>query len=299
MHNNRIPSSRPANICGILCTLLILSGCSGDSDKNTSEPETTTTPTAGIPNNRPEITQDADQPEPQSNASFSISRTVELSGSQQIPVVSTRAAGRANLALNSRNGQLTGNVTHSVAEATSATVRLAKAGQNGDEIVTLDRVSNTNFAVPANTVITAQQKEDFEAGNLYVVISSSQHPAGEIRGQLTEEPVAFAVQSNLDDIQAKVFKPTCSGCHTGSGNTLPSVMDLTTADASYNSLVNFASLNEPDFLRVQASFSEESLLIRKLLGTQSVGSRMPFRGERLDTVVIDSIRDWINSGAPR
>ncbi len=203
------------------------------------------------------------------------------------------------MSLSTGSGQLSGNVTHSVALATGATVNLGSPGEIGAPVITLTRESSTNFVIPPDTILTPQQQADFQAGRLYVVITSDAFPEGEVRGQLSEAPISVAVQPLLDDIQAKVFTPTCSGCHTGSGSSLPAIMDLTTADASYNSLVNFPSLNEPNLTRVQAGFSEDSLLIHKFLGTQQVGSRMPFRGERLDTSVIDAIREWINAGAPR
>ena len=106
----------------------------------------------------------------------------------------------------------------------------------------------------------------------------------------------------LEDIQAAVFGPTCSsaGCHSGpAGNTLPSGLDLTTADASFNSLVGVMSIREPAFLRVAAGDPDNSYLIRKLEGTNTSGSRMPLGGGPLDQAVIDDIREWILDGAAR
>ena len=102
----------------------------------------------------------------------------------------------------------------------------------------------------------------------------------------------------LDQIQAVVFTPTCAtaGCHTGpTGNSLPSGMDLTSANASFNSLVGVSSLQQPAILRVAAGDPDNSYLVMKLEG--NAGSLMPFGGPALDPSVIAEIRQWITDGA--
>ena len=106
----------------------------------------------------------------------------------------------------------------------------------------------------------------------------------------------------LDDIQAAVFGPTCSnaGCHSGpAGNTLPSGMDLTSADASFSSLVGVTSVQEPTLSRVAANDPDNSYLIQKLEGTNTTGGQMPLFGTPLDQAVIGDIRQWIANGALR
>jgi hypothetical protein len=108
--------------------------------------------------------------------------------------------------------------------------------------------------------------------------------------------------ATLDEIQAAVFTPTCSnaGCHTGpTGNILPGGMDLTDANASFNSLVGVASLQVPALSRVAANDPDNSYLIQKLEGTAAGGIRMPFGGGALDPALIADIREWISNGAPR
>lgn len=103
----------------------------------------------------------------------------------------------------------------------------------------------------------------------------------------------------LSQIQAQVFTPLCSGCHTGpTGNVLPSGMNLSNANASFNALVNVASLQDGLLSRVAPNDAANSYLIRKLEGTQSVGTRMPQGGPFLDQATMDMIRQWINAGAP-
>lgn len=107
----------------------------------------------------------------------------------------------------------------------------------------------------------------------------------------------------LDDIQANVFSITCatSGCHTGpTSGTLPSGMDLTSADASFASLVGIASIEVPALSRVTAGDPDNSYIIQKLEGTAAVGGRMPAGGAPpLDQAVINDVRQWIADGAIR
>lgn len=113
-----------------------------------------------------------------------------------------------------------------------------------------------------------------------------------------QAPVSMG--QTLDEIQATVFSVSCAGCHTGpTGNTLPAGMDLSSADASFASLVGNASLQQPAVLRVATGDSDDSYLIQKLEGTAASGARMPFGNPPLDPAVIAGIRQWIDNGAMR
>jgi uncharacterized protein (TIGR03118 family) len=109
--------------------------------------------------------------------------------------------------------------------------------------------------------------------------------------------VANAAAVTLAQLQANIFTPRCSGCHNGVGNVLPGVMNLSSAAASHAALVNVTSLNEPAFKRVKPNDPDNSYIIHKLEGTQTVGSRMPFGGPFLDQATIDQVRAWIQAGA--
>jgi hypothetical protein len=106
----------------------------------------------------------------------------------------------------------------------------------------------------------------------------------------------------LDAIQAAVFGPTCStaGCHSGGGAALPTIMNLTSAQASFDNLVNIASLQMPGAIRVLPGDPDNSYLIHKLEGTAAVGDRMPAGSPNpLDSAAIAEIRQWIADGALR
>jgi hypothetical protein len=106
----------------------------------------------------------------------------------------------------------------------------------------------------------------------------------------------------LLSLQTTVFGPRCSGCHTGptSNNVanLPAAMDLTSASATFASLVGVASLQAPSVQRVQAGDPANSYLVQKLEGAATIaGQRMPLGGPFLDQPTIDAIRLWISAGA--
>ncbi len=76
-------------------------------------------------------------------------------------------------------------------------------------------------------------------------------------------------------------------------------MDLTDANASFASLVGVTSLDDANFMRVEANDPDNSYLIQKLEGTASTGVQMPFGATPLDQATIDNIRTWITNGAER
>jgi len=107
------------------------------------------------------------------------------------------------------------------------------------------------------------------------------------------------VQATLQSIQDNVFTPICSGCHTGTGTSLPGSMNLSNVTASRAALVSVASVEQPGVQRVAPSNSAGSYIVRKLQGDPGItGSRMPFGGQPLDQPTINAIRQWIDAGAP-
>lgn len=104
--------------------------------------------------------------------------------------------------------------------------------------------------------------------------------------------------ATLSELQAQVFTPMCSGCHSGNGSSLPGVQNLT-AGNSYAALVGVASIEQPSLMRVAPGDANNSYLIRKLEGAAGItGSRMPLGGPPLDTATLDRVKSWIAAGAP-
>ena len=121
-------------------------------------------------------------------------------------------------------------------------------------------------------------------------------------GDFVVEFEVQGLQPSLTSIQNNLLSPTCSvaGCHSGpTGPNLPTGMDLSSAAASFSSLINISSFQEPTILRVAVGDADNSYLIHKLEGTSTQGSRMPQGGPFLDQATIDIVRLWIDIGAPQ
>lgn len=95
-------------------------------------------------------------------------------------------------------------------------------------------------------------------------------------------------------IQANVFTPVCSPCHSGAGAPQGLRLD---ADNSYAALVGVPSSEVPGLLRVEPGDPDSSYLVQKLEGRASVGGRMPLNQPALPEATILVIRQWIQDGA--
>jgi len=120
---------------------------------------------------------------------------VGLSGSQEVPPVSTTATGVADVsvvltkcpaATSSATDcpTVVGTVSVSGAVPTAVHVHLAPAGQNGPVIVTLVPRGDSVWTVPPATTISRDQYQAWWDGNCYVNVHTAANPGGEIRAQL-------------------------------------------------------------------------------------------------------------------
>lgn len=120
---------------------------------------------------------------------------VALTGSQEVPPVTTSASGVADISVivtkcpaasSSATDcpTMVGTVSVSGVSGTAAHVHLAPAGKNGPVIVPLIRQNDTTWAVAPGTTITRDQYQAWWDGNLYVNVHSAANPGGEIRAQL-------------------------------------------------------------------------------------------------------------------
>jgi uncharacterized protein (TIGR03118 family) len=132
--------------------------------------------------------------------------------------------------------------------------------------------------------------------------------ASDAAGNTTTSPNVGVIVSNtapapppaatLGQLQTSIFTPRCSGCHTGGGTQLPGSMNLSSASATFASLVNVASEENPALKRVAPNDPANSYLIHKLTGTDiGTTARMPFGGPFLDQATIDQVSSWISAGA--
>lgn len=105
--------------------------------------------------------------------------------------------------------------------------------------------------------------------------------------------------SHAADIQP-IWDASCvAGCHEA-GGTAASVLDL--SGNAHAALVDINSGQAPILKLVEPNNSAESYLIAKLEGNQNAaggtGLAMPSGSDPLDAATIQTIKDWIDAGAP-
>ena len=92
-----------------------------------------------------------------------------------------------------------------------------------------------------------------------------------------------------------IFNTSCAvnGCHN---NTAEAGLNLSQGVA-YDNIVNVDSTQVPSKKRVLPNDAQNSYLVEKIEGRQSVGSRMPLNRNALSSTQIQNIKNWISQGA--
>jgi len=108
---------------------------------------------------------------------------VKLSGAEEVPPVTTSAAGGGTITVND-DKTVSGSVATTGIKGTMAHIHEAPAGKNGGVAIPLEKKGEHDWAVPAGAKLTDDQYKAFKAGNLYVNVHSEANKGGEIRGQL-------------------------------------------------------------------------------------------------------------------
>lgn len=108
---------------------------------------------------------------------------VMLSGSQEMPPVTTNATGSGTITVGDDKA-VSGSVTTTGVSGTAAHIHMAAAGANGPVIVPLTKSGDNGWAVAPGAKLTDAQYEAFKAGNLYLNVHSEANKGGEIRGQI-------------------------------------------------------------------------------------------------------------------
>lgn len=111
------------------------------------------------------------------------SSMLTLSGSQEVPPVTTQASGRSSIAVIG-DKVVTGRVEVSNMSATAAHIHQGASGQNGPVIITLVKTADNVWSAPPNAQLTSAQFDAYRAGQLYINVHSAANPAGEIRAQI-------------------------------------------------------------------------------------------------------------------
>jgi hypothetical protein len=106
-----------------------------------------------------------------------------LSGDQEVPPVTTAAAGTGTISV-SADKSVSGSVTTTGVAGTMAHIHDGAPGKNGPVVIPLSKSGDGTWSVPAGAKLTDAQYKSFEAGNLYVNVHSAAHGGGEVRGQI-------------------------------------------------------------------------------------------------------------------
>ncbi|MFI4891001.1 MAG: CHRD domain-containing protein [Steroidobacterales bacterium] len=107
----------------------------------------------------------------------------KLNGAEEVPPVETTASAYSTIVV-SADGTVTGGIETSNIDGTKAHIHQGPTGTNGPVLVTLEKISPSQWIVPAGTTLTSAQYKSFQAGELYVNVHSAAHPSGEIRLQM-------------------------------------------------------------------------------------------------------------------
>src|SRR5204862_4498572 len=108
---------------------------------------------------------------------------IELSGSNELPPVTTSANGNATVDIKP-DRSVTATVTVSGMTATASHIHEGAAGANGPVIVPFVKTGDNTVAAAEGEKLTVTQYESHKAAKLYVNVHRAKNPAGEIRGEL-------------------------------------------------------------------------------------------------------------------
>ena len=113
----------------------------------------------------------------------SMHENVSLSGSNEVPPVTSSASGSGTVSVSS-DCAVTSRITVSGMSATAAHIHMAEPGKNGGVIVPFVKEGDSTFVAPPGAKMNEEQCRAYKSGNTYVNVHSAKNPGGEIRAQL-------------------------------------------------------------------------------------------------------------------
>lgn len=116
-------------------------------------------------------------------SAMSQSVDVALDGSQEVPPVTTSAAGRASIDVSS-DKIVTGTITTSGIDAKAAHIHSGAPGVSGPVIIPFVKTADNTWVPKAGAILSDEQYKNYMDGNLYINVHSAAYPDGEIRGRL-------------------------------------------------------------------------------------------------------------------
>jgi plastocyanin len=148
---------------------------------------------------------------------------------QVVPPNSAASSGSCSLQLNANETQLTWSCSHSVATATSFSIRRGELGTNGSALCTV----NGAVVNGAHCNLNAASADDLVAGLLYVQVQSTKFPGGELRGQIVAAGGSF-------DVSGEILR------QSGSGGVADVLISDGTRTAMSDAQGNFALTGVPN-----------------------------------------------------
>lgn len=151
--------------------------------------------------------------------------TFSLSGTQEVPAVSTTAKGDGYALVNTSDfGVELTIVTQGVEDATMAHIHTGRIGENGPVLVPLEQSeANANvWATPDGTALTAEIFSVLASGGHYVNVHTPANPSGELRGQILTDNFALVTFALSGDQEV----PAVSSMATGSAYALVDTNDF-------------------------------------------------------------------------
>jgi len=119
----------------------------------------------------------------QSMAPMMAGQEIVLSGSNEVPPVTTSASGTGTVTINA-DRTVSAKITVTGMTATASHIHEGAAGANAPVIVPFVKTGDNTFAAPDGAKLTESQYASYKAGNLYVNVHSAKNPGGEVRAQL-------------------------------------------------------------------------------------------------------------------
>jgi len=108
---------------------------------------------------------------------------VTLSGSQEVPPVTTSATGSGTITV-AADQSISGSIKTTGIKGTAAHIHIAASGANGPVIVPLTKDGDDGWAVGPGAKLQDAHYQAFKDGKLYVNVHSEANKGGEIRGQI-------------------------------------------------------------------------------------------------------------------
>ena len=119
----------------------------------------------------------------QSMSPMMAEQQITLSGTNEVPPVTTTASGTATVSIKD-DRSVSVKVTVTGMTATASHIHEGAAGANGPVIVPFTKTGDNTFAAADGAKLTEAQYASYKAGNLYVNVHSAKNPGGEVRAQL-------------------------------------------------------------------------------------------------------------------